>query len=165
MANKVLRTLILVVSLASQCSAQQDQSTTKSTSINWQKLTHDTNLTRVDFLVDKSIAIQESIPLTNLVEGTVYLYCKESGALLDAVPIKNSYRIMIFPDPKATKYNFTMIESAALIKEGIDVALLRGVLSMNKGSAMGGPSTPFTLDVRFTAKRNLFAHTPQIAKP
>jgi hypothetical protein len=85
----------------------------------------------------------------------VYLYCVESGALLDTVPIKDAYWVMISPALKATKLDFRVVDEDFLFEEGIDVKLLRQVLRMKKGQGMGGPSTPFTLDVRFTAKSNL----------
>jgi hypothetical protein len=103
--------------------------------------------------------------LSKLKEGTVYFYCVESGALLDTVPIKDAYWVMIFPAPKATKFDFRVVDEEFLLKEGVDVKLLRQVLRMNKGQGMGGLSTPFTLDVRFTAKRNLPRETTKTTKP
>ncbi|MFN9601953.1 MAG: hypothetical protein ACK6A7_00730 [Planctomycetota bacterium] len=89
----------------------------------------------------------------------------ESGALLDAVPIKDAYWVMIFPSAKATKFNFRVVDEEFLLNEGVDVKLLRQVLRMNKGQGMGGPSTPFTLDIRFTAKPNLPRETTQTNQP
>ncbi|MEZ6136321.1 MAG: hypothetical protein R3C53_15610 [Pirellulaceae bacterium] len=68
-------------------------------------------------------------------------------------------------DSKATKFDFRVVDEEFLLKEGIDVKLLRQVLRMNKGQGMGGPSTPFTLDVRFTAKWNLPKEATKTTKP
>jgi hypothetical protein len=50
-----------------------------------------------DFRADEKVTIQDKIPLPELSEGTFYLYCKESGSLFDAMPIKDAYWVMIFP--------------------------------------------------------------------
>ena len=162
MYQNYLLVVMLLGCMATQSNAQLDA---KSERIDWLALTHDSNLSKKKLLADTRVAIQEKIPFSDLKEGTVYLYCMESGALLDAVPIKDAYRVMIFPDPKATKFNFRVVDGEFLLKEGIDVKLLRQVLRMNKEPGMGGPSTPFTLDVRFTAKWNLPREAINTTKP
>ena len=134
--------------------------------IDWLSLNHSSYVSRKDFLADERVTIQDKISLQELIDGkTVYLYCKESGALLDAVPIKDRYRVMVFPYPEAKRYNFEVVDSNFLHEEGIDVNLLRKVLRMNKGIGMSGPDTPFVLDIRFTAKWNRDRQAPNIIKP
>ena len=111
-------------------------------------LTHSSCLSKKDLRADERVTIQDKIPLPDLIGGTVYLYCKESGALLDAVPIKDTYWVMVFPNPAAKRYDFKVMDSEMLLEEGIDVKLLRQVLRMNKGHGMSGPVTPFVLDIR-----------------
>ena len=160
------RNYFLVVLLMG-CIATQTvaQSSAERDRIDWPALTHESHLSKKELLADARVSIQEKIPFSKLKEGTVYLYCMESGALLDAVPIKDAYWVMIFPSAKATKFNFRVVDEEFLIKEGVDVKLLRQVLRMNKGQGMGGPSTPFTLDIRFTAKPNLPRETTQTNQP
>jgi hypothetical protein len=153
--------VLLLGCIATQTNAQ---SAAKPDRIDWPALTHDSNLSKKELLADTRVSIQEKIPFSKLKEGTVYLYCMESGALLDAVPIKDAYWVMIFPAPKATKFDFRVVDEEFLFKEGVDVKLLRQVLRMNKGQGMRGPSTPFTLDVRFTAKWNLPRETTKTTK-
>jgi len=154
--------VLLLGWIATHSNAQSDENSKR---IDWRTLTHNSNLSKKTLLADTRVAIQDKIPLSDLLEGTVYLYCKESGALLDAVPIKDAYWVMIFPDAKATKFNFGVVDSDFLLNEGIDVKILRQVLRMNTGHGMGGPSTPFTLDVRFTAKWNRDRHAINTSKP
>ena len=103
MYQNYLLVVLLFGCIATQSNAQSDA---KPERIDWLALTHDSNLSKKKLLADSRVAIQEKIPISDLKEGTVYLYCMESGALLDAVPIKDAYWVMIFPDPKATKFNF-----------------------------------------------------------
>jgi hypothetical protein len=157
----------LLVVLLMGCIATQTfaQSTAERDRIDWLALTHESHLSKRELLADARVSIQEKIPFSKLKEGTVYLYCMESGALLDAVPIKDSYWVMIFPSTKATKFDFRVVDEEFLLKEGVDVKLLRQVLRMNNGQGMGGPSTPFTLDIRFTAKWNLPREATQSNHP
>ena len=91
-------TLLVVAWSASQLIAQSEVG---NKTIDWLSLTHSSYLSKKDFRADERVAIQDKVPLSELVEGNVYLYCKESGALLDAVPIKDAYWVMIFPNPEA----------------------------------------------------------------
>ena len=155
-------TLLVLAWPASQLIAQSEGG---NKTIDWLSLTHSSCLSKKDFRADERVTIQDKIPLPELVEGTVYLYCKESGALLDAVPIKDAYWVMIFPHTEAKRYNFKVVDSDILLEEGIDVKLLRQVLRMNKGHGMSGPITPFVLDIRFTAKWNRDRHASNTSKP
>ena len=161
MFRNYLLVVLLLGCIATQTNAQ---SAAEPDRIDWLALTHDSNLSKKELLADTRVSIQEKIPLSKLKEGTVYLYCVESGALLDAVPIKDAYWVMIFPNPKATKFDFRVVDEEFLLKEGIEVQLVRQVLRMNKGHGMGGLSTPFTLDVRFTAKRKIPSETTETTK-
>lgn len=147
MPNHLLVVLLLGC-IATQSSGQSDA---KPKCIDWLALTQDSNLSKKELLADSRVAIQEKIPFSALKQGTVYLYCRESGALLDAVPINDAYWVMIFPDPRAAEFKSRAVDSEFLLKQGVDVKLLRHALRMKKESGKGGPSTPFTLDVRFTA--------------
>ncbi len=162
MYSKYFLAILLLGCIATRLNAQSDENSKR---IDWLALTHDSKLSKKTLLADKTVAIQDRIPLSDQTEGTVYLYCEESGALLNAVPLKDAYRVMIFPMPQATKFNFGVVDTDFLLNEGIDVKPLRQVLRMNKGQGMGGPSTPFTLDVRFTAKWNRKRQTINIPKP
>lgn len=159
--NSALSILVLAWS-ASQLIAQSEVG--KKT-IDWLSLTHTSCLSKKDFRADERVTIQDKIPLPELIEGTVYLYCKESGALLYAVPIKDAYWVMIFPHADAKRYNFKVVDSVILLEAGIDVKLLRQVLRMNKGNGMSSPTTPFVLDIRFTAKWNRDSYAPNTSKP
>jgi hypothetical protein len=162
MYRKYFLVVLLLGCIATLTNAQ---SVAEPDRIDWLALTHDSNLSKKQLLADARVSIQEKIPLSKLKEGTVYLYCVESGALLDGVPIKDAYWVMVFPAPKATAFDFRVVDEEFLLKEGIDVKLLRQVLRMTKGHGMGGSGTPFTLDVRFTAKRNLPRETTKTTKP
>ena len=165
MYKHYLLVVLLIGSIATQSTAQSD---TKPKHMDWLALTHDSSLSKKELLADTRVSIQERISFSDLKKGTVYLYCMESGALLDAVPVKDAYGVMIFPDPKATKFNFRVVDADFLLNEGVDVALLRQVLRMKNGlgmDGMGGPSTPFVLDVRFTAKWKRKRQTVDNTKP
>lgn len=155
--------VLLLGCIATQTNAQ---SAAEPDRIDWLAISHNSRLSKKELLADTRISIQEKIPFSILAkEGPVCLYCMESGALLDAAPTKDAYWVMIFPAPKATKFDFRIVDEEFLLEEGVDVKLLRQVLRMNTGRGMGGPSTPFILDVRFTAKWNLPREATQSTKP
>ncbi|MCC6509588.1 MAG: hypothetical protein IT423_10800 [Pirellulaceae bacterium] len=142
---------LILGAIATQANAQPAET---AKALDWQARSHHSMLSKKELIADKRIKVQDRLAILDFEAGAVYLYCKESGALLDAVPTKDAYSVLIFPEPSATKFNFKKITPHDLQNEGIDVELLQKVLKMNRGRGMSGPSTPFTLDIRITAKVN-----------
>lgn len=142
---------IILGAFVTQSNAQPAEPTKD---LDWQTLSHRSMLSKKELIADKRIKVHDRLAFIDFEAGAVYLYCKESGALLNAVPTKDAYSVLVFPEPTATKFNFKKVTPEYLKREGIDVELLQKVLEMNRGQGMSGPSTPFTLDIRFTAKAN-----------
>lgn len=132
--------------------------------LDWQALSHHSHLTKGQLVADKRIKVYDRLAFIDT-ELSVYLYCRESGALLHAMPVKDLYRVLIFPDSTATTFNFKRVKPDFLRQEGIDVESLQNFLSQNQddvsmGGGMSGNAaadstrTAFSLDIRVTAKKN-----------
>ncbi len=124
---------VLLSSVAIKALAQSDNKITPSNSIKWDTINHYKNISRAEILSDSSIQLPRFSAVDHLTNnGRIYLRCENSGAVICAAPVKDSYSVLVFPAKDVTKFSFKVQTVNALLREGIDVESIEKLLAISR---------------------------------
>jgi hypothetical protein len=92
-------------------------------------LEHNSWLHEKDFRADPRFELPAFKGFDNLGEnGRIYLRCKSTGMIVCAVPLKDSFQVLVFPKKRSDYFKLEVTTSADLLRDRIDVKAIETLL-------------------------------------